>query len=127
MSRELAGLTNRGRVAQNPANGRYLRGLQVLELTGGLKVRTSPLRAAARPQLEQVQRATSQTTNLVVLDGDRVVHVDQVEGSHSLRMFTQLGTSALAHTAGSGKAILTYRPPEVIAKLTRVRGSRSSA
>jgi IclR family transcriptional regulator, acetate operon repressor len=34
-----------------------------------------------------------------------------------VRMFTRLGSSALAHTTGSGKAILTHRPPEVIEKL----------
>lgn len=115
--RLLGGLTTRGYVAQNPANGRYRLGFKVLELTGGLEVRTSPLRAAARPHLELVQQATSETTNLVILDGDRVIYVDQVEGSHSLRMFTRLGGSALAHTTGSGKAILTHRPAEVIAKL----------
>ena len=115
--RLLAGLANRGYVGQNPANGRYALGFKVLELAGGLEVRTSPLRAAARPHLERVQEATSETTNLVILDGDRVVYVDQVEGSHSVRMFTRLGSSALAHTTGSGKAILTHRPPEVIEKL----------
>jgi DNA-binding IclR family transcriptional regulator len=115
--RLLSGLTHRGYVAQNPTTGRYLLGFKVLELTGGLEVRTSPLRAAARPHLERVQQVTSETTNLVILDGDRVVYVDQVEGSHNLRMFTRLGRSALAHTTGSGKAILTYRPPELIEKL----------
>jgi IclR family acetate operon transcriptional repressor len=115
--RLLGGLTSRGYVAQNPANGRYRLGFKVLELTGGLEVRTSPLRTAARPHLEQIQRATSETTNLVILDGDRVIYVDQVEGSHSLRMFSRLGGSALAHTTGSGKAMLSYRPPEVIDKL----------
>ena len=117
--RLLAGLTTRGYVAQNPATGRYLLGFKMLELTGGLEVRTSPLRAAARPHLELVQQATSETTNLAILNGDRVIYVDQVEGSHSLRMFTRLGGSALAHATGSGKAILTHRPPEVIAKLFR--------
>jgi IclR family transcriptional regulator, acetate operon repressor len=115
--RLLAALANRGYVAQNPANGRYLLGFKVLELTGGLEVLTSPLRAAARPHLERVQQATSETTNLVILDGDRVIYVDQVEGSHTVRMFTRVGRSALAHTTGSGKAILTYRPPDVIEKL----------
>jgi len=115
--RLLAGLADRGYVARNQENGRYLLGFKVLELTGGLEVLTSPLRAAARPHLERVQQATSETTNLVILDGDRVIYVDQVEGTHSVRMFTRLGRSALAHTTGSGKAILTYRPPEVIEQL----------
>jgi IclR family transcriptional regulator, acetate operon repressor len=115
--RLLAGLAARGYVARNPATGRYALGFKVLELAGGLDVRTSALRAAARPHLEQVQQATGETTNLVVLDGDRVIYVDQVEGTHSVRMFTELGSSALAHTSGSGKAILAYRPPETLARL----------
>ena len=32
-------------------------------------------------------------------------------------MLTELGSSALAHTSGSGKAILAYRPPETLARL----------
>ena len=115
--RLLAGLTERGYVGRNHANGRYALGPKVLELAGGLEVRTAALRAAARPHLEQVQRATCETANLVVLDGDRVVYVDQVEGSHSVRMFTRLGSSAAAHTTGSGKAILTHCPAAAIAAL----------
>ena len=115
--RLLSGLAGRGYVAQNPETGRYLLGFKVLELTGGLEVLTSPLRAAARPYLERIQQATSETTNLCILDGDRVIYVDQVEGSHSVRMFTRLGRSALAHTTGSGKAILTYRPRDAIERL----------
>lgn len=115
--RLLAALANRGYVAQNPASGRYLLGFKVLELTGGLEVLTSPLRAAARPHLERLAQATAETTNLVILDGDRVIYVDQVEGTHTVRMFTTVGRSALAHTTGSGKAILTHRPENVIARL----------
>ncbi len=115
--RLLGSLVDRGYVAQNPATGRYALGFKVLELAGGLEVRTSALRAAARPHLEQIGPETGETANLVVLDSDRVVYVDQVEGSHSVRMFTELGSTALAHTTGSGKAILAYRPAATIAKL----------
>jgi DNA-binding IclR family transcriptional regulator len=38
-----------------------------------------------------------------------VVYIDQAEGSRSLRMFTQPGQRALAHTTASGKAILAFR------------------
>jgi DNA-binding IclR family transcriptional regulator len=115
--RLLATLAQRGYVGQNPANGRYTLGFKVLELVGGLEARTSALRAAARPHLERIQRATGETANLVILEADRVVYVDQVEGSHSIRMFTELGSSVLAHTTGSGKAILAHRPAEALARL----------
>jgi IclR family acetate operon transcriptional repressor len=115
--RLLAGLVDRGYIGQNPANGRYALGFKAIELAGGCELRTAALRAAARPHLQRVQQATAETANLVVLDGDRVIYVDQVEGSHSVRMFTRPGSSALAHATGSGKAILTYLPAAAIATL----------
>ncbi len=115
--RLLGGLADRGYVAQNRANGRYALGYKVVELAAGLQARTASLRAAARPELEALQAATGETINLVILDGDRVVYVDQVEGSHSVRMFTELGSSALAHTTGSGKAMLAHLPPASISRL----------
>ena len=69
----------------------------------GVELRTAALRAAARPHLERVQQATAETANLVVLDGDRVIYIDQVEGSHSVRMFTRPGSSALAMPPGRAR------------------------
>jgi DNA-binding IclR family transcriptional regulator len=115
--RLLASLADRGYVRQSATHGRYRLGLKVLELAGGEQAQTAALCAAARPHLERIQSATSETTNLVILVGDRVVYVDQVAGRHSMRMFTELGSSALAHTTGSGKAMLAYRPAQTIADL----------
>ncbi len=115
--RLLASLADRGYVRQTSSHGRYGLGLKVLELAGGVQARTAALCAAARPHLEHIQHVTSETTNLVILDGGRVVYVDQVAGRHSMRMFTELGSSALAHTTGSGKAMLAYRPAEAIARV----------
>ena len=113
--RLLATLTKRGYVTQS--GGRYVLGYKIGEVAGGLEHRLRRLRAVARPHLEAIQRATGETTNLVVLDGDRVVYVDQVEGSRSVRMFTAVGTAALAHTTGSGKAIMAYGPPDAATAL----------
>ena len=115
--RLLTTLATRGYVTQSADNGRYLLGYKVVALSSGLEQRLARLKAVARPHLEQIQRATGETVNLVVLDADRVVYVDQVEGSRSVRMFTAVGTAALAHTTGSGKAILAFGPPEVAAAL----------
>jgi DNA-binding IclR family transcriptional regulator len=115
--RLLATLTKRDYVTQNAISGRYMLGYKVVEVASGLEHRLSRLRAAARPHLERVQQATGETANLVILDGDHVVYVDQVEGTRRVRMFTVVGTAALAHTTGSGKAILAYGPPEVVTTL----------
>jgi DNA-binding IclR family transcriptional regulator len=121
--RLLTTLSRRGYVTRSSASGRYLLGYKIVEVASGLEHRLSRLRAVARPHLESIRRATGETTNLVVLDGDRVVYVDQVEGTRSVRMFTAVGTSALAHTTGSGKAIMAFGAPEL---LTAVYGERHS-
>jgi DNA-binding IclR family transcriptional regulator len=113
--RLLASLADRGYVRQSSTHGRYRLGLKVLELASGEQAQTAALCAAARPHLERIQSVTRETTNLVILVGDRVVYVDQVAGRHSMRMFTELGSSALAHTTGSGKAMLAYMPAQTIA------------
>jgi DNA-binding IclR family transcriptional regulator len=105
-------LARRGYVSQSTDSGRYLLGYKVVEVASGLERRLERLRVAARPHLEAIQRATGETVNLVVLDADRVVYVDQVEGSRSVRMFTTVGTSVPAHTTGSGKAIMAFGPVE---------------
>lgn len=110
-------LTKRGYVSQSSESGRYLLGFKVVEVASGLEQRLERLRLAARPHLERIQRATGETVNLVVLDADRVVYVDQVEGSRNVRMFTTVGTSVPAHTTGAGKAIMAAGPPDTLSSL----------
>jgi DNA-binding IclR family transcriptional regulator len=112
--RLLATLAKRGYVVQSPVSSRYLLGYKVIEVASGVEHRLSRLRAAARPHLEQIRQATGETTNLVVLDGDHVVYVDQVEGTHSVRMFTVVGTAAPAHTTAAGKAMMAYGPSDAV-------------
>ena len=110
-------LAKRGYVSQSSESGRYLLGYKVVEVASGLEHRLERLRVVARPHLEGIQRETGETVNLVVLDADRVVYVDQVEGSRQVRMFTTVGTSVPAHTTGSGKAILANGPSEAVEAL----------
>jgi IclR family acetate operon transcriptional repressor len=115
--RLLATLSKRGYVAQSADTGRYRLGYKVAEIAGGLEQGLAHLRAVARPHLERISEQTGETVNLVVLDGERVVYVDQVEGTRRVRMFTAVGTAAPAHTTGSGKAILAYGTPGAAAAL----------
>lgn len=115
--RIMSTLTQRGYLSQDVVSGRYRLGASVLGLARTLDLRTSDLRAAARSHLRQIREATGESANLVVLDGRQVVYVDQVEGSHSVRMFTEIGSTALAHTTGSGKAILAEMSVDELARL----------
>jgi DNA-binding IclR family transcriptional regulator len=110
-------LTARGWVTQSSTTGRYLLCYKVSEVASAVEKRLERLRAAARPHLESIQRATGETVNLVVVDGERVVYVDQVEGTRNVRMFTAVGTTVPAHTTGSGKAIMAHWAPGAVAAL----------
>jgi DNA-binding IclR family transcriptional regulator len=107
--RLLGTLVARGYAAQSPANGRYLLGYKLLELTSGLQDRLERLRDAARPHLEAIQEQTGETTNLVVLEGRNAVYIESVSGTRSVRLFTEIGQAIPAHTSGSGKALLAWR------------------
>jgi IclR family KDG regulon transcriptional repressor len=115
--RLLGTLTKRGYVTHRPRSGRYLLGYKLVELASAGGLGLSRLRTVARGHLEAIQQATGESVNLVVLEGDRVVYVDQVEGSRSVRMFTAVGTATPAHTTGAGKAMMAYYDPELVAAL----------
>lgn len=104
--RLLATLVEFGYARQNPGTGRYLMGFKALELASAVETSMRGLKLAAWPYLEQVREATGETTNLAILNGTSVVYVDQAEGRHALRMFTQIGASVPAHATGAGKAML---------------------
>ena len=115
--RLLSTLVGRGYVIQTADTGRYLLGYKVLELASFVNGRTAHLRALARPHLVSIQKITGETTNLTVLEGPQVVYIDQVEGSRSVRMFTQVGRAVPAHTSAAGKVILAFYASDLVEKL----------
>ncbi|MCD6726766.1 MAG: IclR family transcriptional regulator [Solirubrobacteraceae bacterium] len=115
--RVMATLAFRGYLSQDVVSGRYRLGARVLELARSLDLRTAELRGAAHSHLERIREVTGESANLVVLDGRWVVYIDQVEGSHSVRMFTEIGSTVPAHTTGSGKAILAHRSADEVERL----------
>ncbi|GGM20796.1 IclR family transcriptional regulator [Dactylosporangium sucinum] len=65
----------------------------------------------ATPHLQRVVDQLDESANLAKLDGVRVVYVAQVPGRHSMRMFTEVGRHAGAHSTAVGKAMLAQLPP----------------
>ncbi|MFC7486108.1 IclR family transcriptional regulator [Knoellia pratensis] len=75
----------------------------------------------ARPHMFDVAQALGESVALATLDGDAVLYTAQVQhASHSMRMFTDIGTRARPHATAAGKAILAKRTTvEVQALLAR--------
>lgn len=115
--RLVATLAEREYVVRDLASGRYRLSQKVLELVGRAEHRSSNIRAAARPHLEEIAAQSDETTNLVLLEGTSAVYVDQVESSRAVRMFTEIGRRVPAYATGAGKAMLAFQPADLIAGL----------
>jgi IclR family acetate operon transcriptional repressor len=73
----------------------------------------------ARPILVQLVRDLGETVSLSVLDHNKSVVVDQIQGIHTLRAVSVVGNSLPLHCSASGKALLAALPDE---QLNRIRG-----
>jgi DNA-binding IclR family transcriptional regulator len=107
--RLLATLLDCGYVGRDGESKSYVLGNRMLRFSTSITRRTFALRDLVRPKLEIITRQTGETSNLVVLDRTDAVYVDQVEGTHALRMVPGVGATFPAHTSASAKAILALQ------------------
>jgi IclR family transcriptional regulator, acetate operon repressor len=66
-----------------------------------------PLEALARPLMERVRDATSETVQLAVLDDFQALYVAKVDGVHLLRLDSSAGLRLEPHATGGGKVLLS--------------------
>lgn len=66
--------------------------------------------AQSRPFMKRLVAETGETSNLAILEQDRVVYVGQVESPQTMRMVVSLGSSSPLHASGVGKALLSVVP-----------------
>ena len=114
--RMLAMLVYRGYLRHDPATRAYLAGPALLQL-GLAVVRNMDIRKAARPVMERAAAATGETTSLVLLDGQQVLFVDCIEGTHSLRVGSRTGLTMQAHCTAPGKVMLALLSPATLREL----------
>jgi IclR family transcriptional regulator, acetate operon repressor len=75
------------------------------------------LRRLALPHLRALTERTGETTNLMVVLGDRARFVATVECAQVLRVGDREGRMLPAHLASGGKAVLAGRPEDEVAAL----------
>lgn len=73
----------------------------------------------ARDTLEVLAKATGETVDLSIIDQDKVVFIDQVEGSHRLTAVSAVGRSFPLHSSANGKAMLVAMDTGDLAKLKK--------
>ena len=106
-SRLLATLADGGAVRRDPETERYRLGYGLLHLAGSISSGLDLVREA-RPSLEQLAGATGETVNLAILDGDRVVHIDQIAGTSTVVSVSWIGRRLPFHCTANGKVLLAF-------------------
>lgn len=106
--RFLAHLEKEGYLVRNGSQS-YVLGIKFIEMAArGNWV--EGLRSIAWPLLLDLQRATSETINLAILDVDSVLYVEVLESPHAFRLVSRPGTKRPLHCTALGKALLAYLP-----------------
>lgn len=100
-------LAERGLVERNPATDKYRLGFGMIHLAGAAMARLDMVQQA-RPILEELAERTRETVNLAVLDGDRVMHIDQIAGTRSVVTVSWVGRRTPYHCTSNGKVLLAF-------------------
>jgi DNA-binding IclR family transcriptional regulator len=106
VSRLIAVLESRGYVEQLSDRGKYRLGFSVVRLAGST---SAPMDLTKQGQgtCDALATQTGETTNLAILDGDRIINVVEAIGTAGVALRTWVGQSCPAHATSSGKVLLS--------------------
>lgn len=71
-------------------------------------------RNISEPHLQRLHSLTGETVHLGVLRGNQVIYIDKVEGTQSVRMFSQIGNAGPVYCTGVGKAAMSALDDEAL-------------
>ena len=111
----LSRLEREGYVSRDES-GRYEIGLKVLALASGV-LRELGFHHAAAPILHRLTHATHLSSYVGVLQGARVLVVEQVESPDFIRPAIDIGTEHPAYSTSMGKMLLAHLPSAQLATL----------
>jgi DNA-binding IclR family transcriptional regulator len=112
--RILQSLAGRELVVLDPATREYRLGPAVAAL-GARALRDSDLRSAALALLRQLRDEFGETATLSTPVPHGRVYLDQVTGTHEITMSVELGRRFPLHAGSSGKCMLAFAEPAVLA------------
>ncbi len=119
VSRLIAVLESRGFVEQLTDRGKYQLGFSIVRLAGSTTARMDLVKQS-QDICDQVAEKTGETTNIAILDGDRIINVVESVGRGEIALRSWVGQSNPAHATSSGKILLAALPSsEVRARVGR--------
>ena len=117
--RYLSTLISRG-LLEREASGRYVLGLRLFQL-GGRALGSDPRRAAL-PLMQELADRFGETVNLAVWSQSRLVLIEAIESTRSIRRGASIGDTDSWHASALGKAILAELPEKEALDLIDAQG-----
>jgi len=102
-------LRTRNYINQDHQTNKYCLGHKILGLASSF-LNQNKLREIARTYLQELSKKTLQTVQLAVLQEDKVVYIDQVEGTDIFQVRLRIGDRGPLHCTAAGKSILAFLP-----------------
>jgi DNA-binding IclR family transcriptional regulator len=79
-----------------------------------------------RPTMERLSQLSRETVHLGVLDGVEMVHIDKVESPERVGISSKVGSRAVPHVTGLGKALLAASPDAVVERYLQYATGRGA-
>jgi IclR family KDG regulon transcriptional repressor len=98
-------------VAYNPRSKRYKIGPSLIKISSIILTKHT-IKNQARPFMEELSRITGEDIYLGIEDGDRLLYIDKVEGSESIRLNISIGARRFLHNSSIGKILMAHFSPE---------------
>ncbi|WP_040803938.1 IclR family transcriptional regulator [Nocardia concava] len=109
VSRLMAVLEARGYVEQLSERGKYRLGFTVVRLAGSTSAHMD-LPRQSQDICDELAARVGETTNIAILDNDRIINVAEAVGSAGIALRTWVGQSCPVHATSSGKVLLAELP-----------------
>ena len=113
-----------GYLRQDPTSKAFRLSGRMLEF-GHTVLATNAVRERAQPHLEALNRRTSETVNLMELEGDEIVYVARFPSLHAVSVDLHVGSRLPAFCTAAGRAILSHMEPAEAQ--ARLKGARRTA
>jgi DNA-binding IclR family transcriptional regulator len=117
VSRLIAALESRGFVEQLSDRGKYRLGFAIVRLAGSTSAQMD-LAKESQPICDALAAETGETTNVAILDGDRIINIVETGGSAEYTIVRSwIGQRCPAYATSSGKVLLAALPTEQVHQL----------
>ncbi|WP_423456489.1 IclR family transcriptional regulator [Ottowia sp. VDI28] len=116
-----------GYLKQDPVNKTFRLSGRMLEF-GYTVLSTNELRERAAPHLEELNRRTGETVNLMELESDEIVYVARYPSRHAVSVDLHVGSRLPAFCSAAGRAILSQlEPADAMTRLKNVHRAAMTA